>query len=74
MKFKIRNFGYIKDATLDVRKLTLICGKNNTGKSSIARALYGFLRDWRDCIGLSFADKARKELIDAGAICRLRFG
>ncbi|MGK7956413.1 MAG: AAA family ATPase, partial [Crocosphaera sp.] len=33
MKFEISNLGYIKQAEIELADLTIICGKNNTGKT-----------------------------------------
>ncbi len=47
MKLEIRNVGLIDYATIDMADLTIICGENNTGKTYVMCALYGFLRSWR---------------------------
>ena len=46
MKIKIENLGVIRQAEFDVGDLTIICGDNNTGKTYISYALYGFLDYW----------------------------
>ena len=43
VKFRFRNVGPVKDAELELGDLTVIAGRNNTGKSYIAYTLYGFL-------------------------------
>lgn len=43
MKFSFRNLGPIEDAELELGDLTIIAGRNNTGKTYITYALYGFL-------------------------------
>lgn len=43
MKFTFKNLGPIKEADLKLGDLTIIAGRNNTGKTYIAYALYGFL-------------------------------
>jgi len=40
MKIKIKNLGPIEEAKLDIKPLTIISGKNSTGKSFIAKSLY----------------------------------
>ena len=45
-KFKFKNLGPIRDATLELGDLTIITGRNNTGKTYIVYTLYGFLRDF----------------------------
>ena len=52
-KFRFRNIGPVKDAELELGDLTVIAGRNNTGKTYIAYTLYGFLkmyREWPDCV------------------------
>ena len=46
MKFTFKNLGPIRDAALELGDLTLIAGLNNTGKSYIAYAIYGFLQEF----------------------------
>lgn len=52
MKFELENLGYLKQATIELGDLTIICGKNNTGKTYINYALYGFLETWDSNIEL----------------------
>ena len=47
MKFRFKNLGPIKEANLELGDLTIIAGRNNTGKTYLAYALYGFLKRWR---------------------------
>ncbi|WP_035345506.1 AAA family ATPase [Dickeya sp. DW 0440] len=47
MKLKIANLGLIDEAEVDVKSLTIVCGENNTGKTYVTYALYGFLKVWR---------------------------
>ena len=44
MKFRFKNLGPIKQADLELGDLTIIAGRNNTGKTYLAYALYGFLK------------------------------
>ena len=43
LKIRLKNLGILKYAEFSLGDLTLICGKNNTGKTYAAYALYGFL-------------------------------
>lgn len=45
-KFKFRNLGPVNDASLELRDLTIITGRNNTGKTYMVYTLFGFLRDF----------------------------
>ncbi len=46
MKFIFKNLGPINEAELELGDLTIIAGRNNTGKTYVAYALYGFLKKW----------------------------
>ena len=47
MKVKIKNLGILKQAEFSLGDLTIICGRNNTGKTYATYALFGFLDTWR---------------------------
>ena len=57
MQFELKNVGLIDDATITLADLTIICGENNTGKTYVTYALYGFLRSWRQILPLVIEDK-----------------
>lgn len=42
-QFNIENFGTIKDAVIDIKPLTIIAGKNSSGKTFITKSLYAIL-------------------------------
>lgn len=42
MDFKLKNFGKIADADIKLDGITVICGDNNTGKSTVGKALFCF--------------------------------
>ena len=46
MTFRFKNLGPIKKADLELGDLTIIAGRNNTGKTYLVYALYGFLKRW----------------------------
>ncbi len=48
MDISIKNLGAISEANFTVGDLTVICGKNNTGKTYLTYEVYGFLDDWRN--------------------------
>jgi predicted ATPase len=50
MKFKLSNLGVIEQAELELANLTILCGENNTGKTYITYAVYGFLKVWRELL------------------------
>ena len=45
MKFGIKNLGPIKEANIELGDLTIICGKNNCGKTYLTYTLYAFLHE-----------------------------
>ncbi len=46
VKFAFKNIGPVKSAEMELGDLTIIAGRNNTGKSYLTYTLYGFLRGW----------------------------
>lgn len=48
MEITLKNLGLIQEANFTLGDLTVICGRNNTGKTYITYALYGFLDDWEN--------------------------
>lgn len=57
MKFEFKNVGLIDDAIVDLADLTILCGENNTGKTYVTYALYGFLRSWRRILFVELEEK-----------------
>lgn len=53
MKFIIENVGPIKTATVELGQLTIVCGKNNTGKTCLTRSIYEFYRTFRNNLSFS---------------------
>ncbi len=51
--FRFADIGPVKDAALRLGRLTVIAGRNNTGKTYITYSLYGFLKNWRHWPGAS---------------------
>ncbi|MCH9662618.1 MAG: AAA family ATPase [Gammaproteobacteria bacterium] len=47
MKFEIKNLGIIKQASLELGGLTVLCGKNNAGKTYITHTIHEFLQGVR---------------------------
>ncbi len=46
INFDFQNLGSIKSGGLELNNLTVLCGKNNTGKTYVNYAVYGFLKDY----------------------------
>ena len=68
LKIELKNLGVLKHAEFSLGDLTLICGKNNTGKTYIAYALYGFLKSWRNHIRFPVSDSQIQRLLTEGGI------
>ena len=47
MKFRFRHILPLEDAEIELGDLTIVAGRNNTGKTYLAYALYGLLKLWR---------------------------
>ncbi|MCA2692899.1 MULTISPECIES: AAA family ATPase [unclassified Microcystis] len=62
MKVKIKNLGILKQAEFSLGDLTIICGRNNTGKTYATYALFGFLYTWRRL--LTWPTFSLKEKVD----------
>lgn len=46
--FRFKNLGPIEEAELELGDLTIIAGRNNTGKTYLTYTLYGFLKVWNN--------------------------
>lgn len=44
MKFTFSNIGFIDSGNVELGNLTVICGRNNTGKTYISHSIYGLLK------------------------------
>ena len=49
--FRFANLGPVRAASLSPGRLTVVAGRNNTGKTCIAHMLFGFLQAWRQWPG-----------------------
>jgi len=68
MKIQLTSLGVLKQASFEMGDLTIICGKNNTGKTYATYALYGFLETWRDVLNVPIGSKIIPELLQNGAV------
>ena len=68
MRIRLKNLGILKHAEFSLGDLTIICGENNTGKTYMAYALYGFLRSWRELIDFSISDAQIQRLLADGVL------
>ena len=51
MTVHFERIGPVKEAQLTLGDLTIIAGRNNTGKTYLAYTLYGLLKHWRSPVG-----------------------
>jgi predicted ATPase len=64
----IKNIGAIKHAELSLGDLTIICGANNTGKTYVTYALYGFLENLEGLIEVDLKNNLIKQLTSEGEV------
>jgi predicted ATPase len=67
MNFELRNFGKIYEADVKLDGITVICGDNNTGKSTVGKALFSFynsLYDYKARIKDRIDEKLTSYLLD----------
>jgi len=44
MKITLKNIGIIKNHEIEIGNFTVVCGKNNTGKTYLSYTVYGLLK------------------------------
>ena len=80
VRFRFKRLGPVKKAELDLGDLTIIAGRNNTGKTYLAYTLYGFLKMWKG-IGAQktggptrtgIENLIRKAVVEGQARCQLK--
>ena len=66
MTFHFSHIGPMKEAELELGNLTIIAGRNNTGKTYLVYTLYGFLQSWMGWPGIEryFLDQKNASVID----------
>lgn len=67
MKFTINNLGIVKKAEVELGDLTIICGKNNCGKTYSTYALYSFLHRIILKLRLPVTDKCFNDFVKNGS-------
>ena len=65
---RLKNVGILKQAEFSLGDLTIICGKNNTGKTYATYALYGFLRSLRSLIDIPIDNSQIRNLFSEKVI------
>ena len=64
MRITLKNIAKVKTADIDIKGITVIAGDNNTGKSTIGKALYSVFNGLNDIESKHIKDK-HKSLVDA---------
>lgn len=57
MHLKLRNFGVIKEADIELDAITVIAGENSTGKSTVGKALYAIVTGLSETTPLKIFEK-----------------
>lgn len=48
MKLSVKNIGKLESAEIDISGITVVAGENNTGKSTIGKALFSVFNAFHD--------------------------
>ena len=68
MKIRADNLGVLTRAEFELGDLTIVCGKNNTGKTYATYALFGFLHNWREYLDLKIPTRQITTLMNDGVL------
>ena len=68
MKFNFENLGAIDSASIEIAPLTIICGRNNTGKTYVTYAIYALLSAWRRLVDWQVDQEDRLQLYKNGSV------
>lgn len=67
MKFHIENLRQIKRAEIEFGDLTIVCGKNNVGKSYLAYSIYSFLSSIRFNLRIKLKERDFNTILKTGS-------
>ncbi|MDR3220524.1 MAG: ATP-binding protein [Candidatus Accumulibacter sp.] len=71
MQFTVKDFGPVKDAVLTFGDLTVVCGRNNTGKTYLTYSLYNFLSfatDFFDGVRVKLPKQYTDKFVQGGRV------
>ena len=68
MVFKLKNLGALQCASIELSDLTVVCGKNNTGKTYATYTVFGFLSYWWEAYELEVNHNIINTLLDSGNV------
>ncbi len=66
LRVSLKNLGILKKADFSLGDLTIICGKNNTGKTYATYALFGYLWSWKNYLPLNVPSHTTEALFRDG--------
>jgi predicted ATPase len=68
MKITIENIGVFRFAEYELADLTIMCGRNNTGKTYATYSLYGFIDYFRQGYQIKVSQQHISTLIEDGSL------
>ena len=68
MRFTIKNAGVIKEAEMEFGDLTILCGKNNTGKTYITYNAFNYIDAIRYYLKAPVDNQYAEQLLEKGKI------
>lgn len=68
MKVTVSNLGILRQAEYELGNFTIICGRNNTGKTYATYVLFGFLFKWREILSVTIPNEEIDVLFRDGTI------
>ena len=63
MKLTVKNIGKVREAEIRIDGITVVCGINDSGKSTIGKVVYSFF-DGMSNLGGRVSDERRKKIED----------
>lgn len=72
MHLKLRNFGVIKEADIELDAITVITGENSTGKSTVGKALYAIVTGLSETTPLKIFEKKAENVYRESRMIRSR--
>ena len=64
----VENLGVLRHAEFELGDLTVICGRNNTGKTYATYALFGFLEYWKSNLQVTIPPSQILPLLEDGVV------
>lgn len=68
MIFEFQNLGAIREGKIELKDLTIVCGKNNLGKTYLTYSIFGFLDNWDDFVEAKLTPEQISELRTNGVV------